>query len=405
MVVTESGIASGAATPVDGSVPGWKRRRKRFEAGGRRLLKAGLVVWAMMIAAPVAIVLSPTLPAQAWWPALIATSYSLYLLIPAVLGIGFGVATWRRRWRWATAGVAVIAVMGAAAALVPWAAASRTAAGNGVTLSLSAYFGRGPQVGGPSRTEVFATLDGQPLKVDIWSAAGPAANPAVVFVHGGSWTTGGRDESPQQNQWFVEHGYTVFDIEYRLSPPPRWHQQTSDVKCAIGWVAQHSDRLGIDPADITVIGESAGANLALLAAYTVGTGAFPPSCPVPEHPVRAVISEYGPTDTAALTLDDHIATTVFGGSTDTALQAYRVTSPLSYVRPGLPATLLLHGRSDHFVNVAQTTELDTALTKVAVPHRSVLLPWTEHAYTLIWSSWSTQITRGVLDHFLAAHTR
>ncbi|WP_167472385.1 hypothetical protein [Nocardia arthritidis] len=96
---------------------------------------------------------------------------------------------------------------------------------------------------------------------------------------------------------------------------------------------------------------------------------------------------------------------VFGGPPAAAPQAYLATSPLTYVRPGLPPTLQLQGTSDHVVPHAQATMLDEKLTAAGVPHHTVLLPFADHGYNLIWGSWPSQISYGVLDQFLTTHTR
>ncbi|WP_324192826.1 alpha/beta hydrolase [Nocardia transvalensis] len=367
-----------------------------------------------MVVIAVAAVLSPTLPTgRGWQVSLLVTSFSLALLLPAIIGAVLAVLSWRLRWRAATIGVALVSASALTGAVVPWGWAVRVAAANQVSLSLPTYFGTGPVTRPPDLTEVYATVDGEPLRMDVRRPSRTETDsPALLFVHGGSWVEGGRNQLPGQIQWFVDRGYTVFDIEYRLSPPPRWDQQTSDVKCAIGWVAQRADRFRIDPNNITVAGASAGGNLALLAAYTTGTGTFPPSCPVAEHPVRAVVSFYGPSDTARLMVDSGspsvagpVESQVFGGSPETAPGAYHATSPLTYVRPGLPPTLQLQGTSDHVVPHGQATLLDERLATVGVPHRTVLLPFAEHGYNLFWGSWPSQINYGVLDQFLTTHTR
>ncbi|MBF6059810.1 alpha/beta hydrolase [Nocardia terpenica] len=404
-----------ATKPIVTDTPGADGRDRWPRSRWSRRSLAGLAcVWALVVVFAVAVVVSPIVPTdRAWTVSLLVTSFSLYLVIPAIIGAVLALLMRRMRWRRAAAGVALLSVLALAGAVVPWVDAAEVAAANQVPLSLSAYFDSGPALRPPTATEVYATVDGQPLRLDVREPDKPAPGaPALVFVHGGSWTGGGRNQAPGQIQWFVDRGYTVFDIEYRLSPPPRWDQQTSDVKCAIGWVAQHADRYRIDPNDITVAGVSAGANLSLLAAYTVGTGKFAPSCPVAEHAVRAVISFYGPTDTARLMADSGspavagpTESRVFGGAPATAPGAYLATSPLTYVRPGLPPTLQLQGTTDHVVPHNQATMLDERLTAAGVPHHTVLLPFTEHGYNVVYGSWPSQISYGVLDQFLTTWTR
>lgn len=379
----------------------------------RVLLSVSMAVWALLIVGACTTVLLPKLPTPGLLVSFLVTSYSLWLLVFAVAGALFGWAAWRLRWRWATAGVAVVAVLAAVGAVLPWAMSLDTANANDVNLSLPRYFSSGPRIAAPTATEVYATPDGQPLRLDVRRSPHPApGRPAVVDVHGGAWIEGGRGDDAMLGQWLVDQGYTVFDIDYRLSPPPRWNVEASDVKCAIGWVAQHAQTYDIDPGNITVTGGSAGGNLALLAAYTTGTGAYPPSCAVPEQPVRSVISFFGPTavgplmhDSGAPSIAAEVETKVFGGTPAALPAEYTTMSPMTYVRAGLPPTLQLIGSRDHVVPPAQATSLGDRLAAVGVAHRTVVLPWADHGFNGVWGNWSTQIAYGVLAQFLDAHTR
>ena len=59
----------------------------------------------------------------------------------------------------------------------------------------------------------------------------------MIVVHGGGWRSGERGDFPLWNAWFASKGYVVFDIDYRLSPPPTWRGSPADVGCAVGWVS------------------------------------------------------------------------------------------------------------------------------------------------------------------------
>jgi len=399
-LVSSSDAASG--------VPGRRGFSTRF---GRLIRGVLLVGWAVLVVGLCVIPVLPKLPAWGFALSLLVSSCSLYMLIPALIGFVLVVVIWRTGRRWLTVAVAVVALLAVVAAVMPWVAASRTASANGVPLSLGTYFSSGPRVSGPASTEVYAQIDGARLELDVWQPSAPArGGPAVVWVHGGGWTSGHRSQKPTMDQWYTDRGYTVFDIDYRLSPPPRWQEEVSDVKCAIGWVAHNAERYHIDPADITVGGGSAGANLAMLAAYTVGTGVYPPSCDVPEHQVRAVISLFGPTDTAVRdtgtpSISSARQRDYFGGDPTAVPEAYRTTSPITYVRAGLPPTLQIQGSLDHIVPTSETRRMDDLLAKAGVAHRTVMLPWTEHAYDSFWGSWGTQISYGVIDQFLTTYTR
>ncbi len=121
----------------------------------------------------------------------------------------------------------------------------------------------------------------------------------MLVVHGGFWAAGQRGEASLASRALAERGFTVFDVEYRIAPQPNWQTALGDVKCAIGWVKQHAttDDWNVDPKRIALLGRSAGAHLALMAAYTAAADDLPSSCPsggaVVDTSVESVISLYG----------------------------------------------------------------------------------------------------------------
>ncbi len=104
-------------------------------------------------------------------------------------------------------------------------------------------------------------------KLDYWRAKGiPAAAPLVIFVHGGAWTKGSKDNAT--GHWKVTHyteaGYAFASINYRLVPATTVEQQAQDVADAIKTLVSLANRLGIDRQRIVLMGHSAGAHLVAL---------------------------------------------------------------------------------------------------------------------------------------------
>lgn len=197
---------------------------------------------------------------------------------------------------------AALSATAIALSLVPVAQAWRTASAEGVSLS-EHFADRSFTVDREPETAAYAYTGDEELKLDVWrppgrvdGVDGPRGRPAVVLVHGGGWRTGNRSKTPRWDAWFAEQGYVVFDIEYRLAPPPRWLDAPGDVKCAVGWVKRNAARYDVDPNRVALIGHSAGGHLALLSAYTEGDDRLPPSCAVEDTGVSAVAVFYPPID-------------------------------------------------------------------------------------------------------------
>ena len=260
-----------------------RRERGPCRSAAAECLPWVLAVAAVLAAIPVAVVAWCTVrPARFDGIGRVggaALTFPLHLLVPAAGLAGLAVVAAVLEAAWAAAVFAGLAVVVAALALGPAVAVARqagTAGGAAVAAGVrrggpaAELRGAGPEPAGG----LFATVDGVDLLLDWWPAAGagpvPGGEPvpAVVKVHGGGWTGGGRNEAAQWNRWLNELGYHVFDVDYRLAPPPRWEDAVADVRRAVAWVAEQAGAVGADPARISLMGHSAGGHLALLAGYT-----------------------------------------------------------------------------------------------------------------------------------------
>ncbi|HEY3496768.1 MAG TPA: alpha/beta hydrolase [Polyangiaceae bacterium] len=385
---------------------------------------AGTLEWmltAFAIAALLGVVLllvSVVYPAQ--WDGsgrlgTLALLFPLHLLAATALGLSCSAGAWWLGARLAAVLLAVAAISTAVLALVPALSLARLARKLEVEVSIGEYVehARRWNAGGPERERSVmygVAADGTKLELDVWRTgkanAGPL-RPAVVFLHGGGWTQGSRSNLPDWNRFLNGLGFEVFDVEYRMPPPLRYLDEVGDVKSALGWVAIHAAEYHVDPARISVMGASAGANLALLAAYSMGDPRLPPSTDVPNVAVRSVVNLYGPTDLELLyrrSSSSFYAQTALeaytGGPPEDLPERYRLLSPLSHVDGEVPATLTLTGQWDRLVPPAHATLLDQALLRVGAAHELVVLPFTDHAFDLNWGGFATQIARAKVAAFL-----
>jgi acetyl esterase/lipase len=265
-------------------------------------------------------------------------------------------------------------------------------------------------------TVAYARSGGEVLEAEVWEppAEGRAPDvaaqgrPAVIVVHGGGWCSGERGEFPSWDAWLADEGYVVFDIDYRLAPPPSWREAPSDVACAIGWVKENSARYNVDPERVALMGRSAGAQLALLTAYEEGRATPAPGCAVRgvRHTgVAAVVGFYAPTDLSRLSSMGYLngMDRFVGGSPDAVPGRYRGLSPVSHLDPADPPTFLAYGGDDRIVPPSQSELLGERLDEAGVPHRLVRLPWANHTFDFLWGGWGSQITRSALKVFLQEH--
>ncbi len=193
----------------------------------------------------------------------------------------------------------------------------------------------------------FAAADGTPLNIEIYQPLTTGKHPAIVTIYGGAWRSGEPAQKATFNQYMAAQGYTVVAIDYRHAPQYRYPAQIQDVQAALNFILQQAANYEIDSSRIAVIGWSAGAHLALLAAYQPNT-----------TPIRAVINYYGPTNLLQGYKEPPspdpintkaVLTAFLGGSPEEVETQYKLASPINYVKSNLPPTLLIYGDRDHLV--------------------------------------------------------
>lgn len=284
------------------------------------------------------------------------------------------------------------------------------------------------------------------LLADLWQPPAGAARSGlgVIYVHGGAWRLGEKD---QGTGWLMrrlaKRGHVVLDINYSLAPASDVAGMVQDVKRAIVWLKRNGADYGVDSQRIVLMGGSAGAHLALLAAYTPNDPVLQPDDSKLDTAVRGVVSFYGPADFVAMyegsertlarivqrqhiplygalverllqraglapanvpieTSGNYIAE-LLGATPDQDSDLYSRLSPLQRVGPHCPPTLLLQGTVDIFGMGPSVRQLHKALQAAGVPSVLVEFPRTDHAFDLVLPQVSPAAQAAIYDveRFLA----
>ncbi|NEQ98130.1 MAG: alpha/beta hydrolase [Cyanothece sp. SIO2G6] len=251
--------------------------------------------------------------------------------------------------------------------------------------------------------QTIPTADGAALAVDLYRPASRPTNgdrlPLIVTIYGGAWQVGQPEDTATFSRYMAAQSYGVAAIAYRHAPDYRFPTQLEDVQTSLQWLVHHAGDYQLDPTRIALVGWSAGAHLAMLAAYHPNA-----------LPVRAVVNYYGPVDLVQgyynLPNPDPIdgrsvLETFLGGNPDDHPECYQTASPLHWVRPGLPPTLLLYGDRDHLVKPVFGQQLDQQLKAAGNTSILIRLPWAEHAFDRVWTGMGNQIALYHVERFLA----
>ncbi|MGW5563715.1 alpha/beta hydrolase fold domain-containing protein [Streptomyces tendae] len=273
-----------------------------------------------------------------------------------------------------------------------------------------------PAARGASGTRVlrgvpFAERAGsRPLELDLWLPENTdrEALPLVLFVHGGAWMRGRRDDmglrtrdwNPGPFARIAAAGVAVACADYRLSGEAHFPAPVDDLRAALRWLGLRAAELDLDMERTVVWGESAGGHLASLLALTQHTG---------PAPVAAVIW-YGPADltTARGPYDPRSSTTpealLLGGAPAARPDRAREASPLAHAHPGAPAFLLVHGEEDSMVACSHSRDLAARLDALGAPVHLRTVPGADHG----WHGLPSATVEDVFEQslrFARRHTR
>ncbi len=238
-----------------------------------------------------------------------------------------------------------------------------------------------------------------PLKMEIYQPPKVGKYPAIIAIYGGAWERGTPDENIEFNQYMAARGYVIFAIDYHHAPEYRFPTQLNDVRTALTFIQTHAAEYEADSNRMALLGRSSGAHLAMLAA-------FQPDA----LPIRAVVDYYGPIDLKAGyyepphpdPIDSRAVLTAFlGGSPVEFPDLYYSASPINYIKPSLPPTLLIYGGRDHVVQARFGKQMFDRLHQFSNTAVFLEIPWAEHAFDAVFSGVSNQLALYYTEHFLA----
>ncbi|MEG4508244.1 alpha/beta hydrolase [Microcoleus sp. F6_B4] len=257
------------------------------------------------------------------------------------------------------------------------------------------------------RTIVFAKPDGVSLKLNLYRPMQIGKYPAIITLYGGAWQRGNPDDNEEFSRYMAAQGYCVVAIDYRHAPKYRFPAQIEDVQAALSYIKTHAADWEIDLDRIALMGRSAGAHLAMLTAYDSSV-----------LPVRAVVNYYGPNDLIRGYNDPPFPDAInvravlrafLGGTPDELNELYRRASPINYIKPNLPPSLLVYAGRDHIVQAKFGRSLYERLRAAgdslrdSFASRAILLeiPWAEHAFDAVFNGPSNQLALYYTERFLA----
>ena len=250
----------------------------------------------------------------------------------------------------------------------------------------------------------YLTANNWEAKLDVYSRADVTTpQPTVMFIHGGGWTGGSKESMVFELMPYMEMGWNVVNVEYRVATVSLAPAAVEDCLCALRWVIRNAKQYGFDTNKLVVSGRSAGGHLALTTGMIPGSAGLDRQCPGTEElKVAAIVDWFGITDVADLLDGQNMKTYAvqWMGSMPNRLEIAKRLSPLTYVRPGLPPIISIQGDADPTVPYNHSVRLQEALKKAGVDGELVTIPGGKHGG---FTRAENQRAYAVIKAFLTKH--
>lgn len=221
--------------------------------------------------------------------------------------------------------------------------------------------------------------------------------PFVLFIHGGAWIKGDKNEIFTIQQILATHTIASAAMNYRYaSSMLHYPELMSDVSSAVNYSVDHGKDWNIDTTTISLGGMSAGGHMALLYAYHYDS----------KNQISSVISLAGPTDVADVDFLDSATRAklvdgvnkMTGATYEPGKQVpsqFKDASPIQYVK-NVP-TLIIHGTGDMVVPYAQAELLSDKLKQKSYMHDLMTIPNANHDLGLQNQATAKQVVDKVVE--------
>lgn len=340
-----------------------------------------------------------------------------FVVLPLVAAalIWWGGPRLRRQLR---TGLSFFAVAVAAVGAIAVGRMVAVAGNNGVRINLAhALASHAPLAVAADHEAVYSSFDGKPLRLAIYQpAAAQTPAPILLYVHGGGWVEGDRRAGAENMRWFARQGWLAVAIDYPLSSRDRhlWDSTIGQVGCAMAWLRSNARRFGGDPARLALLGDSAGGNLALNAAYRANAGTLRSPCGADVGRAAAVAAVYPAVDLTGVYASDvpqfgdlarFYADAYVGGSPARFPERYAAINPAAHLGPKAPPTLIIVGENDHLLPPRLTYAFAEQARRRGVAVRLVRFPYGQHLFDQATNSIGNQLVRGTTLRFIEKHRR
>lgn len=203
---------------------------------------------------------------------------------------------------------------------------------------------------------IYAKWGPREMKGDLFlPATGAGPFPAIVYVHGGGWRGGNRNQFHRHAAKMAQLGYIGLCVEYRFQQEAKWPAAMDDVTAALTWFKANAKQYKIDLTRLGAAGGSAGGHLAAMLGV--------------RSQVKAVAAFNPALDMIGLAgqaLGQNSVSDFLGGTYKDKPAVWKEASPIEHISAKSAKFLFLHGDADTTVPYAHTVRMHQLLQKAGV---------------------------------------
>jgi acetyl esterase/lipase len=223
------------------------------------------------------------------------------------------------------------------------------------------------------------------MTLDVLKPKSGASGAAILYMVSGGWVSrwAPPHESVKNFQFLLDKGFTMVIVRHGSSPRYHVPDAVSDVRRAVRYVRYHAKQWSVDPDRLGVYGGSAGGHLSLVLGMASDNG--DPSADEPfmreSNRVASVVAYFPPVDLRTWARGPMLPTE---GQRFPALNFEKEKaadiSPILFVTPDDPPTLLIHGDADTLVNVSHSQKMFAAMQEQKIKSKFITLPGAGHGF-------------------------
>ena len=236
--------------------------------------------------------------------------------------------------------------------------------------------------------KVFGVTGGRELTADVFTPEKipDKPRPAIVFLHGGSWMSGGPSQFHSHSGILASRfGFFAMSVDYRMSGEAQFPAALQDSKCAVRWVRSQIESQNIDPNRVAICGGSAGGHLSSMILTTMGVEKYEGDAGSNEFSsdVNLGILFNGEYDMWDLLEKGSLIEPMkdfMGGTPEEIPEVYDELSSIKYVHKDVPPVLSLHGTEDLCVSHHQALAFHEKLKSVGVHSEVEIYEGKPHAW-------------------------